>query len=603
MDEKDKEESFVVSRVFEAKAEPEGVITGYLCQFGSPSEADTDGDYFTPNTDFGRATKSEVWFNHGWDKEVGKKRFTTELADLERDERGVKVAMRVDLSTDIGRKVYKATELGRLGLSSGVPAHLVQRRHNSDGTHEIEVWPLGADASLTRNPADRRNRAEAKAAFSLDELLAESGEPSPEAKAESAETTAADAGMQHSVSDTAVEAKSTEATHMAEAPAIIDSARLELQMKETVEMARAAQAEAKSTKDKLDEILELAKSKGFMRGAAPEEDTPEAKAAKEKAEEAKAWRKFWNPDDTRNRSAKATLMAGDDQGGGYTRVPPEFRAQLLEELDKMIAMRGICRNKFVIPKAESMGVPTLENKGTDAAWTAELDIGAEDTAVAFGKRELRPHDLAKYIKISKKLLRVSALDIESIIRRLMATKMSEPLENGYCNGDGNNEALGVFAASDDGISTGQDVAATNQTSFTGNDLIDFVYALDPRYWGNAKLLVHQTFLQRVRKLASATTDEYLWPTAGTGLETLQSRTILGFPYAVSYYVPHTYTAGLYVAAFGDFDYYWICDGMDLEVEILRELFAATNQLGFIGRISSDGMPVLEEAFVRLAMHS
>jgi hypothetical protein len=34
---------------------------------------------------------------------------------------------------------------------------------------------------------------------------------------------------------------------------------------------------------------------------------------------------------------------------------------------------------------------------------------------------------------------------------------------------------------------------------------------------------------------------------------------------------------------------------------LVELFAATNQVGFIGRRELDGMPVLSEAFVRVTL--
>ena len=52
---------------------------------------------------------------------------------------------------------------------------------------------------------------------------------------------------------------------------------------------------------------------------------------------------------------------------------------------------------------------------------------------------------------------------------------------------------------------------------------------------------------------------------------------------------------------GDFRYYWIADALDMQIQRLVELYARTNQTGFIGRLETDGMPVLEEAFVRLQM--
>jgi hypothetical protein len=39
----------------------------------------------------------------------------------------------------------------------------------------------------------------------------------------------------------------------------------------------------------------------------------------------------------------------------------------------------------------------------------------------------------------------------------------------------------------------------------------------------------------------------------------------------------------------------------MEMQRLVELYAATNQIGFIGRKETDGMPVLAEAFVRVTL--
>jgi HK97 family phage major capsid protein len=56
---------------------------------------------------------------------------------------------------------------------------------------------------------------------------------------------------------------------------------------------------------------------------------------------------------------------------------------------------------------------------------------------------------------------------------------------------------------------------------------------------------------------------------------------------------------LYVGMLGDFSYYWIADADTFAVQRLMELYALTNQVGLIGRLETDGMPVLEEAFARL----
>jgi len=41
--------------------------------------------------------------------------------------------------------------------------------------------------------------------------------------------------------------------------------------------------------------------------------------------------------------------------------------------------------------------------------------------------------------------------------------------------------------------------------------------------------------------------------------------------------------------------------LNISIQVLTELYAETNQTGFIGRYELDGMPVLEEAFARLKL--
>ena len=51
----------------------------------------------------------------------------------------------------------------------------------------------------------------------------------------------------------------------------------------------------------------------------------------------------------------------------------------------------------------------------------------------------------------------------------------------------------------------------------------------------------------------------------------------------------------------DFSYYWIADALDMRIQRLVELYAATNQVGFIGRLETDAQPVLAEAFSRVKL--
>jgi HK97 family phage major capsid protein len=59
--------------------------------------------------------------------------------------------------------------------------------------------------------------------------------------------------------------------------------------------------------------------------------------------------------------------------------------------------------------------------------------------------------------------------------------------------------------------------------------------------------------------------------------------------------------GQYAGLLGDLQHYWIVDALSMQVQRLNELYAETNQVGFIGRLETDGAPVLEKAFVRVQL--
>ena len=85
---------------------------------------------------------------------------------------------------------------------------------------------------------------------------------------------------------------------------------------------------------------------------------------------------------------------------------------------------------------------------------------------------------------------------------------------------------------------------------------------------------------------------------GTGFQGVPS-TLLDRPVNESEYAPGTITTGLYTAILGDFSRYYIVDALNMEMQVVDQLYAETNQMGYILRRELDGMPVLEEAFARL----
>lgn len=290
------------------------------------------------------------------------------------------------------------------------------------------------------------------------------------------------------------------------------------------------------------------------------------------------------------------LQSATDVYGGYLVTPVQFVSTLIQAVDNAVYMRQWA-TIYQVPNADSLGAPSLDTDPADPTWTSELAIGSEDSSMALGRRELKPQPLAKYIKVSRKLLR-QVPSAETLVRDRLAYKFGVTSENAYLNGLGVGQPLGVFVASNDGIGTARDVSTGNTTTELRFDgLINAKYTLKQQYWPRARWMFHRDGVKQIATLKDGN-GQYLWRES---VRVGEPDRVLGFPVFMSEYAPNTFTTGLYVGILGDFSFYWIADALSMELQRLDELYAATNQVGFIGRLESDGMPVLAEAFVRVKL--
>ena len=294
---------------------------------------------------------------------------------------------------------------------------------------------------------------------------------------------------------------------------------------------------------------------------------------------------------------KRALEAKTDASGGYTVPDEQFVAQLLKDVDDIVIIRQLA-TKFTLVKAASLGIPSLEADPADADWTTELLTGNEDSTMEFGKREFTPNPFAKRIKISKALINKSALPIEDIVRQRIAYKFGITEEKAYMTGNGTGKPLGLFVASADGIPSTRDVSEDNtSTAITFNGLQNAKYNQKQQYLVNSDWLFHRDALKMVAKIKDED-GRYMWQQS---VIVGQPDMLLGRPFYMSEYAPNTFTASQYVGILGDFKFYWIVDALDMQIQVLFELYAETNQIGYIARKEGDGMPVMGNAFTRVKL--
>ena len=301
-------------------------------------------------------------------------------------------------------------------------------------------------------------------------------------------------------------------------------------------------------------------------------------------------------------------LLADTVGSGHDLIPPvEFIDQILIPRDRRVWIRKLATVRRLLKSTDGYQ-PVVETNPDDADWTAEITAVNDDATgpnaaggMTTGKRELKPNILTKLVRVSIKELMVLP-QVANLVADRLGYKFGVTEEKGFMTGNGAGMPMGLFTAAAQyfGISTAQDVVAGTSASLTFDGLQAVKYGLQSVYWQDARWVMNQAVLQNIATLKDSL-NRYLWqPNTQVG----QPDMLLGFPVCLDVFAPATLAAGAYVAVLGDLSYYHIADLVEpFSVQRLNELYAGTNEVGFLGREYVDGMPVMGEAFSRAKLGS
>jgi HK97 family phage major capsid protein len=288
------------------------------------------------------------------------------------------------------------------------------------------------------------------------------------------------------------------------------------------------------------------------------------------------------------------LQQSSPTQAGYLVAEEKFVADLIKDLADGTFMRRKAKVLEPLVGAQSLGFPTRTAAMSSFAWGTEIQAPSADATLAFGKREFKAKPGTSEILVSKTLLR-NAKNGDQIVRAEIAEELSKNEETAYMTGDGVLCPLGVFTASNDGIPVTRDVSAGNtQTELKFDGLINCKMSVKEQYRRGAEWIMHRDAIKQVMKLKDSS-GAYIWqPSLVAG----QPDRLIGDPVNESEYAPNTFTAGLYLAVYGNLKHYWIVDSLAMEIQVLAELYARTNQMDYITRIETDGAPIVSSAFAR-----
>lgn len=297
------------------------------------------------------------------------------------------------------------------------------------------------------------------------------------------------------------------------------------------------------------------------------------------------------------QSEKRALQADSATGGGYA-IVPQYASELIRAVDNVVYIRRKSRRKYRLEKTDEIILPTLDRKPTAFAWGTELSRPPRDASMKYGRRILKTKPARGVILVSKKAMRLVDPSPEQQVREEFAALFGQKEEEAFFTGDGAGQPIGLFHQSPLGIPTSRDFSTGNTNALVKFDgLIGVTYELKEQYRANAEWVFHRNTIAQIRK-EKDNNGQYLWQQS-VALGTPD--TILRYPVTESEYCPNTVASGNLMGLFGDLGEYAIADGMDLEVEILDQVFWETQEVGFEFAIELDGAPRQPEAFARVKL--
>ena len=282
------------------------------------------------------------------------------------------------------------------------------------------------------------------------------------------------------------------------------------------------------------------------------------------------------------------LSVGVDEEGGYT-VPDEFERRLVQGLEENNIFRQMAH---VIKTSSGTRKIPVANDTLEASWIDEGEEIPEGTT-QFKQATLNAYKMGKMVKVSNELLNDSFFDIAGYIADRFGKAMGRAEEKAFIIGTGDKQPTGLL---NDSMGAEIGTTAESQTSVTFDDVFRLYYSLKAPYRSKAAFLCNEELLLQLMMLKDGN-DNYIWK---PGLDTGKPDTILGRPIYTSCYVPGV-EKGQKVMAFGDYSYYWVADRASRTFRRLNELYAATDQVGFMTTQRVDGKLILPEAVKCLKM--
>ena len=282
--------------------------------------------------------------------------------------------------------------------------------------------------------------------------------------------------------------------------------------------------------------------------------------------------------------------------GGYI-VPIGFANKLEQALKWFGGIDGICET-FETETGQPLPYPTNDdtaNKGRIIGQNVQLS----ETDPTFGQVTFNAYIFSSDITlIPRALIEDSYFDLDSLLARMLGTRIGRLLNQTCTTGSGTNEPNGIVTAA---VAAGNvlQFPTGSSTSITYDSMVDLEHSVDPayRYQPSTRFMFSDLTLKGVKKLVDGN-GRPLWQPGltasfaeGAAVNLLDAKpTILSHPYVINQDMA-TPAANAYTWLFGDMSKYKLRKIGEIQVQRLVERYADYLQIGFMAWLRADGQLV------------
>lgn len=272
-----------------------------------------------------------------------------------------------------------------------------------------------------------------------------------------------------------------------------------------------------------------------------------------------------------------TAMSTGTQG--VQMIAPLFQRELLIAMKAQGGMRAAAR-VITTETGASLPWPKMDDTGQSASIISENASITEDTELTFTTVSLGAFTYKSGVMlISLQLLQDAAFDFDTIIKDALAGRFVRKQNADFTTGAGTTLPFGVVTQASSGK-----VGTTGQTlTVIYDDLVDLFHSVDPVYRQAASWMLKDSSIQVIRKLKDSQGHPLWQPSLLAGTPD----TLLDCPIVINQDVA-AMAANAKSILFGNFNNYIIRDTLEMQWLVLRELYAANLQVGYIAFMRSDG---------------